>query len=155
LEHTELLVEYLREQYTQARQHETRQTTATSFLTSAAAVLLGFALKDGELKFSDWWIGLIIILIGFASWWVNHAHFKGNRFHVKLAGKTRHAIEDSIKKWPVNKPTELRQSALDELNLSGPDVSIGKVVYNAVQLIPIGVMAVGLAIIIFAIAASM
>ena len=148
MESSQLLLEYLKEQYTQARQHETRQSTATSFLTGAAAVILGFALKDGALISSDWWIGILVILIGAANWWINRAHHRGNRFHTKLAGKTRRALETGCPKWSGEKPTELRQEALKESGLSGPDVSIGQIVYCALQFIPIGVMATGVAVVI-------
>lgn len=86
MDFTTLLVEYLKEQYTQARQHETRQTTSTAFLTAASGVLLGLSLKDGAIKPDGWWIGALIILVGLANWWINEAHQIGNRFHTKLAG---------------------------------------------------------------------
>jgi hypothetical protein len=48
----------------------------------------------------------------------------------------------------VKKPTDLRQEALKECGLNGPDISIGKVVYRALQWIPLGVMATGIAVIV-------
>ncbi|MBB3695853.1 hypothetical protein [Sphingomonas sp. BK580] len=46
---SQLLLEYLKEQYAQARQHETRQAAATTFLTAAGGAVLGVAVKDGHL----------------------------------------------------------------------------------------------------------
>lgn len=145
-----LLLEYLKEQYTQARQHETRQTAATSLLTGAAAVILGFAFKDGSLIQSDWWIGIPVLLVGAANFWINQAHHKGNRFHTKLAGKTRHALEAICENWEGKKPTELRKEVLLELGLNGPDVSIGKTIYCALQIVPIATMIMGIFLVILA-----
>ena len=148
MESSELLLEYLKEQYAQARQHETRQTAATSFLTGVAAVILGFTFKDGALKPSNWWIGVLIVAVGAASLWINKAHYDGNRFHTKLAGKTRRALENVCTNWIEKKPTQLRQEALKESGLDGPDVSIGKKTYCALQIIPVSVVLTGLAVII-------
>jgi hypothetical protein len=154
MEQQHLLIEYLKEQYSQARQHETRQTTATSFLTGVAAVVLGFMLQDGAIKPSDLWVGILILLIGFANYWINRAHFLGNRFHTKLAGKTRRAIETSVADWIGKTPSQLREETLNEWNFAGPDRSVGKTVYNAMQLVPIGVVLIGIAVSILAIHSS-
>jgi hypothetical protein len=45
MDQTALLLEYLKEQYTQARQHETRETNATTFLTALAGALLAWGSK--------------------------------------------------------------------------------------------------------------
>lgn len=150
MESEQVLLEYLKEQYSQARQHETRQSAATSFLAGSAALVLGFGVKDGVLRSNDWWIGILIVLIGAASWWINRAHNIGNRFHTKLAGKTRRELEACVKTWAVKKPTELRKEALEDSGLNGPDIAIGKIVYRALQWIPIGVMLTGFAVIIIA-----
>ena len=148
VDQSQILLEYLKEQYTQSRQHESRQSTATAFLLAAAGTLIGFAIKDEFLKPGTWWLGLVIFLLGAANAWINHAHFRGNRFHVKLAGKVRKALEDTCTEWTVQRPTALRQMALQELGLNGPDVSIGKFVYRALQIIPVFIMAAGLLLVI-------
>ena len=128
MEKTALLLEYLKEQYAQARQHETRQTNATTFLTAAAGVILGLMFKDGIPRPDTWWIGLVVFLIGLANLWINNAHFEGNRFHTSVAGATRRALETAITGWAIDgsdKPTTIRSKILEEHGLRGPDISIG------------------------------
>jgi hypothetical protein len=145
MEKTQLQLEYLKEQYAQARQHETLRTNATAFLTAAAGVFFGLIVKDGKLTPQFWWAGLIVALIGVANLWINKAHFRGNRLHTAIAGKTRRAIEDGIEGWTTkDKPTQLRSEALEEHGLKGSDISVGGIVHAAVQLIPIGVVLLGL-----------
>jgi hypothetical protein len=96
MDQTTLLLEYLKEQYAQARQHETRQTNATTFLTAAAGVVLGLALKDGAIHSTSWFAGVIMMLIGVANWLINKAHFEGNRYHTAVAGRTRRNLTKDI-----------------------------------------------------------
>jgi len=110
VEKTALLLEYLKEQYAQARQHETRQTNATTFLTAAAGVILGLMFKDGIPRPDTWWIGLVVFLIGLANLWINNAHFEGNRFHTSVAGATRRALETAITGWAIDGSDNLRPS---------------------------------------------
>jgi hypothetical protein len=153
MDKTQLQLEYLKEQYTQARQHETLRTTVTTFLTAGAGVVLGLIVKEGRLAPQLWWGGLIVALIGLANFWINQAHFKGNRLHTAIAGKTRRAIEKAISGWSNDTPTQLRKEALEEHKLKGPDISVGEIVQDAIQKIPIGIMVLGvvLAIILGAI----
>jgi hypothetical protein len=153
MEHQALLMEYLKEQYQQARQHETRQTNATVFLTAAAGAVFGYMAKNGIIEDGSIWFGLILIFLGGANCWINKAHFNGNRFHVKLAGKVRREIERSIESWPksIKKTSTLRQEALSDMGLLGPDVSIGENVYRALQVVPIGVFILGSVILAFSI----
>ena len=147
----EFLVEYLREQYVQARQHATRQSTATSFLTAAAAVVLGLAVKNGEIGSGSLWAGISIVLVGIANFWINRAHFLGNRFHTTLAGEVRKAIESSMGVWKGDTPSQLREKAKRKRGISGPDSSVGQIVYNAIQWVPIGVVLIGIAVSVIAI----
>ena len=147
-----LLLEYLKEQYTQARQHETRQTAATTFLTAAAAAVLGLVLNEGHLERGHWWLGLVVALLGLANLRILAAHQLGNRFHTKLAGKVRHRLEDMCDWDGAPTATNLRIDALREMGLAGPDVSIGGLVYDRLRLIPILMVALGLGI---ALAASL
>jgi len=147
MDKTTLLLEYLKEQYAQARQHETRQTNATTFLTAAAAVVLGFVFKDGALRPEVWWVGIIVALIGVANLWINEAHFKGNRLHTAIAGKTRRALEAAINGWREDdRPTQLRRAALADHGLKGPNVSVGKIVHSALRIVPIGVTCTGVVV---------
>jgi hypothetical protein len=146
MDQTQLLLEYLKEQYTQARQHETRQTNATTFLTAAAGVLLGIAFKEGALRSETWWVGLLIFLVGLANLVINEAHYAGNRFHTAVAGRTRRALEEAITTWTVDRPSEIRREILEKHGLKGPDVAIGQKVYSALRFVPIGVMVVGVVI---------
>ena len=161
MEKTELLLEYLKEQYAQARQHETRQTNATTFLTAAAAVVLGFVVKDGELRPEVWWLGIIVALIGAANLWINEAHFEGNRLHTAIAGETRRALENAIGDWTEfgpahapesDRPTHLRKKALADKGLRGPNVSVGGKVHAALRIVPIGVILIGIAIAVLGLA---
>ncbi len=103
-------------------------------------------MKDGALQTDRWWLGVVIFSLGLANAWINDAHYRGNRFHVKLAGKTRRALEKSCAVWTVPTPTELRIEALDESKLNGPDVSIGEIVHQRMQVVPAFIMAIGLLI---------
>jgi len=141
MDQTNLLLEYLKEHYTQARQHENRQTSATAFLTSAVGLLLGVALKDG-LDREDSWIGILVALTGLANWLINEAHFEGNRFHTSVASATRKALEKAIPEWTAKKPTEIRKHVLAERKLT----SVGKMVHEALRFVPIGVIALGVVV---------
>lgn len=147
MEASHLLLEYLKEQYTQARQHETRQTAATTFLTAAAAAVLGLAIDGGTLVYQNWWAGVVVSLIGAANLALLRAHQLGNRYHTTLAGKVRREIENNFIEWREAKsPTALRKEALDKHDLRGPDVSIGACVYGRLKLIPILVRCLGAAV---------
>ena len=149
MEPTSLLLEYLKEQYTQARQHETRQTAATTFLTAAAGLLLGGDACE-YLKSNNWETALLIFLIGLANWQINEANFKGNRFHARLAGYTRIELEKALSPWPADiaTPTALRDRALKELGIIG---NVGEKVHQAMRLVPIGVMVIGILLLISAV----
>jgi hypothetical protein len=143
MEKTQLQLEYLKEQYTQARQHETLRTNVTTFLTAAAAVILGLIFKEGSSQ-QLWWGGLLVAAIGAANWWINRAHFLGNRFHTTLAGKARRAIEEDIKGWSNDRPSDLRREVVKEYHLDGPGVSLGGKIQEAIQLVPAGIVFLGL-----------
>ncbi|HEX8573567.1 MAG TPA: hypothetical protein VF759_12545 [Allosphingosinicella sp.] len=144
MEASHLLLEYLNEQYTQARQHETRQTAATTFLTAAAAAVLGLAIDGGTLVYQNWWAGVVVGLIGAANLALLSAHQLGNRYHTTLAGKVRREIEDKFIQWgDAKSPTTLRSEALEKHGLRGAGVSIGAHVYARLKLIPILVMCLG------------
>jgi hypothetical protein len=121
MEQTTLLLEYLREQYSQARQHETIEANATTFLTGSAGVVLGFSLKKGSLNTNGLWVGIIVFLIGLANFRLNAAHFTGNRFHTGVAGRTRRALEEAIRDWTVETPTQIRKGVLIKQCLDGPN----------------------------------
>ena len=146
MEKTQLQLEYLKEQYTQARQHETLRTNVTTFLTAAAGVTLGLIFKGGELSSALWWAGIIVALIGAANYWINRAHFRGNRFHTAMAGETRRAIEKSTQGWTDDTPTQIRSKVLKDHGFEGPKISIGGTIQSAIQLVPIGLMILGVAL---------
>jgi hypothetical protein len=135
MEKTQLQLEYLKEQYAQARQHETLRTNVTTFLTAAVGVLLGFIFKEGKLNPDLWWAGVVVALIGVANFLINRAHYKGNRLHTAIAGKTRHALEKAIQGWADDTPTQLRKEALEEHGLKGPGISVGGIVQRAIQIV--------------------
>jgi hypothetical protein len=141
-----LLLEYLKEQYTQARQHETLRTNATTFLTAAAGAILGFKFSQGHFVSENWWVGALVMLVGGANFLINRAHFAGNRFHTKIAGNTRREIENAIN-WSGRRPTELRADAIKDLGFKADD-SVGARVHAAIQNVPLGVMIVGAAILV-------
>jgi hypothetical protein len=144
MEKTQLQLEYLKEQYAQARQHETLRTNVTTFLTATAGVFFGLMFKNGNLISDFWWGGLIVALIGAANFWINRAHFEGNRLHTAIAGKTRRAIEKAIPGWTNDEPTLLRKEALKEKGYDGPNVSVGGLIQSTIQMIPIGIMLLGI-----------
>ena len=150
MDQTEFLLEYLKEQYTQARQHETRETNATTFLTALAGALLGLAFKEGAIRPESWWIGALLVLIGLTNWWINRVHFKGNRFHTAVAGETRRSLEKAISEWTVLKPTDIRKKILIDHELRGPESSIGQNVHEALSWVPRGVIALGILVILAA-----
>jgi hypothetical protein len=146
MEKTQLQLEYLKEQYAQARQHETLRTNVTTFLTAAAGVTLGLIFRDGKLSSDLWWAGVIVAVIGAANFWINKAHYRGNRLHMAVAGKTRRAIENAVVGWTDDRPTQLRDDALTEQGLKGPDISVGGIVQTAIQMVPVGIMLLGIAL---------
>ena len=85
----------------------------------------------------------MVALIGLANFLINRAHFKGNRLHTAIAGKTRRAMEAAITGWSNDTPTQLRKEALEEHGLRGPDISVGGIIQDAIQKIPIGIMVLG------------
>jgi hypothetical protein len=150
MDQTALLLEYLKEQYAQARQHETRETNATTFLTALAGALLGLGFNEGAFRSGNGWIGALLILIGGANWWINRAHFKGNRYHTAVAGETRRSLEKAIPEWTVSKPTDIRKKILADHGLKGPESSIGQNVHEALSWVPRGVIALGVLVILIA-----
>jgi hypothetical protein len=150
MDQTALLLEYLKEQYTQARQHETRETNATTFLTALAGALLGLGFKDGAIHPQSWWIGALLILIGLANWWINRVHFKGSRYRTAVAGEIRRSLEKAIPEWTVPKPTESRNKILADHKLGGPESSIGQKVHEALSWVPLGVIALGALVVLIA-----
>jgi hypothetical protein len=150
MDQTALLLEYLKEQYTQARQHENREANTTTFLTALAGGLLGLGFKDGVIRPESWWIGALLILVGLANWWINSVHFKGNRYHTAVAGETRRSLEKAIAGWTVSKPTDIRRKILADHGLKGPESSIGKSVHDALSWVPWGVIALGVLVILLA-----
>ena len=148
MDQTSLLLEYLKEQYTQARQHENREANTTTFFTALAGALLGLAFKGGTILPESWWIGAVLILIGLVNLWVNSVHFKGNRYHTALAGETRRAIENAIGDWTSPKPTDMRKKILADHGFRGPESSIGKSVHEALSWVPRGVIAMGILVIL-------
>ena len=112
MEASQLLLEYLKEQYTQARQHETRQTAATTLLTAAGAAILSLSSNNGHFLQDRWWVGIIVALLGAANIGILTAHHLGNRFHTKLAGKVRHRLEEMCEWHGGATATDLRAEAL-------------------------------------------
>lgn len=151
MEKSQLLLEYLKEQYTQARQHETRQTAATTFLTTASGAILGLSMSGGKIMHDQWWLGLVVAGLGFANLLILSAHHIGNRFHTSLAGKVRRRLEEICDGDSGLTTADLRQQALEDMKLSGPDVSIGAIVYKRLRLIPWLIVVAGLLVAILAI----
>jgi hypothetical protein len=149
MDQTTLLLEYLKEQYTQARQYETREANATTFLTALAGALLGLAFKEGAIRPESWWIGALIIVIGFANLWINGVHFKGTLYHNALAGETRKSLEGAVQ-WTVSKPTEMRQKILADHKVGRPESSIRENVHKALSLVPLGVIILGFLVVLIA-----
>lgn len=150
MDQTALLLEYLKEQYTQARQYETRETNATTFLTALAGALLGLGFKDGAIRPESWWIGALLILIGSANCWINCVHFKGTLYHNALAGETRKSLEGAVRTWTVSKPTEMRKKILADHKVGGPESSIREKVHEALSWVPRGVIALGVLVVLIA-----
>lgn len=146
MDQTTLLLEYLKEHYTQSRQHETRQTNATTFLTSAAGVIVGFSLKDGNAP--SLFIGALIFAMGLANIWINYTHYRGNRFHTSVAGEARRTLEEAISPWTADKPSVIRARILAKHGLAGPGKSIGGRTTTALQLVPILVCVAGIGIVV-------
>jgi hypothetical protein len=147
MDQTALLLEYLKEQYTQARQYETREANATTFLTALAGALLGLAFKEGAIRPESCWIGALIILIGLANWWINKAHIKGTLYHNALAGETRKSLENATE-WTVSKPSEMRKKILADHKVGGPESSIRENVHAALSWVPWGVITLGLLVVL-------
>ena len=146
-----LLLEYLKEHYTQARQHETRQTSSTTFLTATSAVIISLAFKDGHTCNTFWQLGLLLFFIGGINWWIIRAHFIGNRFHTSVAGETRRALEKSIQSWTVDNTSIIRERVIAIFNLKGPKAGIGKSIYEALRLVPIFFMLLGVVFVVLGI----
>lgn len=92
-------------------------------------------------------MGLVVALLGLANIGVLSAHQLGNRFHTKLAGKIRQALEARCTDWEETpKATALRSSALEEMDLRGQEISIGGLVHFRLRLIPVLLTALGIAI---------
>jgi hypothetical protein len=140
----------LKEQYTQARQYETREANATTFLTALAGALLGLAFKDGAIRPESWWIGALIIVIGLANLWINGVHFKGTLYHNALAGETRRSLEGAVPEWTVPRPTEMRKKTLASHKVGGPESSIREKVHKALSLVPLGVIILGVLVVLIA-----
>jgi hypothetical protein len=142
----DLLIACMNEGYVQARQHETRQTASMSFLTPAAFVVLGvaFGAADGTPR-SPVVCGIIVILIGATSWWINRSHNKGRNFYIDFADLARDALEQSIGNWNADgsdKPRSLRNQVVRAMKLSNDD-KIDRMIYRALRLVPMCVMAAG------------
>jgi hypothetical protein len=144
-----LLLEYLKEQYAQARQHETRQTASVTFLTAAAGVVAAFGFKDGAPRESAGVVGLIVAVIGLLGMVVSYVHYVGNRFHTRLSGRVRRALEDELAKgapWDKDqKPSELRNEVIGgHWWLKEKDRSVGMLTTAALTSIPFATAMLGL-----------
>ena len=145
-QHT-LLLEYLKEQYAQARQHETLRTNCTTFLTASSGLILGFNSKNGDLS-GNMYFGLLIFLNGLANYQINKSHFFGNRFHTTVAKYVRTQLE-IIPTWEVLKPIECRRQAIEELGFKNLGIkNVGDHVQKYIQRVPCGVMAIGLVLVL-------
>jgi len=140
MDQTTLLLDFLKEQYTQRRQHELSQTNATTFLTGAAGVVLGFALKEGLSGINAFAAGLVVFLIGAVNWRINRAHSLGSRFRDATAGKTLQALENAIQGWTVETPTEIRKAVLAEKSMKG----FSRMIHSIATPIPIATMLLGI-----------
>jgi hypothetical protein len=151
MDQTAFLLEYLKEQYTQARQYETRETNATTFLTALAGALLGLGFKEGAIRPGSWEIGALLILIGLANLWINRAHFRGNHYHTAVAGETRRSLEKAIPEWTAgSKPTEIRNRILADHKVRAPESGFREDVHEALSWVPRGVIALGVLVVLMA-----
>lgn len=152
MDHLELLRAYLEEHYTQARQHETRQTTELSILTSAVGVVLGFAIHDGQFeKLPAYLFGGIVVIIGIVAILLVDAHQKGIRFHNKVAGLARKELERLVTKPEQGAPFlstgAMRKGGFKEIGY-GPHSHISAILHNRIRLIPLIIILAGAALII-------
>jgi|ERR1700733_11807647 len=134
------LLEYLKEHYTQARQHETLRTNSTTLLTAAAGVVIGIAFKDGKVQPQMWWAGIVLILIGLACRRIQEAHFNGNRFHTQCAGLTRLELVGIIPNWVGQTPDQIRNAAMTTCGIEG---SVGRTIQAQFRLVPMGIIGLG------------
>jgi hypothetical protein len=151
MEPIDFLIEYLKDQYVHARHHETLQSNTTAFLTAAAGVILGLGFKDGVLKPEGGWLGFVIMFIGAANLWINSAHQLGNRYRTALAGYPPRG-RGFRRKWPegMKNASCLRNKALKDFKLKKSGAFIGKKTYRRLQLVPAGVMAIGVLLVVLA-----
>jgi hypothetical protein len=121
------------------------RTNTITFLTAAAGAVLAIAFKDGVIRHDNWWIGIIILALGVTNLVIVEAHFRGNRFHTTLAGKTRRELEKPIN-WSVEKPTQIRTPVAKKFGLN-PEAneSIGSKTQAAIRWIPVGIILLGIA----------
>jgi hypothetical protein len=89
----------------------------------------------------------VVALIGVANWGINEAHYRGNRYHTKVAGKTRQALERAITSWSVDKPSQIRSSVLKDLKWE--NTSVGEKVHRALTFVPVGLVVLGAAVVVF------
>lgn len=150
MEKATLLLDYLKEQYAQARQHETRQTASVTFLTAAAGVVAAFGFKDGAPRQSAAVVGLIVAGIGLLGLLISWVHYAGNRFHTSVSGCVRVALERELAKdapWDSNqKPSDLRKVVIDNTWwLKNSTRSVGSLTTGVLILVPVLTLVLGVA----------
>lgn len=164
MEKTTLLLEYLKEQYTQSRQYETRQTASIAFMTAAAGAIAGLALKDGALRQDAWWVGLILFVLGLTSFTIAREHHRGIRFHAAMAHETRKALEATLVGWTSgtgtardmaadseatkgrpasDRPTDIHEAVSARLGIERADAGLTQNNSAALLMVPTMIMGVG------------
>lgn len=119
----DLLFKFYQEHTTQARHHETQRSTTSTILVAIAAGVTGLIRYDKEIDRIDFWLSLLLAVIGFFGAAFVYKQYERYRLHTERAKRYRDAMDELlpdrnlILPEHVFQPSEKAKASLEPLGV--------------------------------------